>query len=297
MIKVTQKRHLKRRIRRRALEKTALRSEQRKLIPERRSLFLVCALCSLLVSVLHQVSKSVSITIPSSRSMAIDGYFYESFSKRIDARDSTNTSALIEGQNRNEHEDIVFYTKPLTADLNNTLPWVVFYNIFIPSDQGLAGVNRAKRIVSEQIGYIRRSYAVNARPNKTTTVFYNTIGDGAALTDDFMNGLCTGQMLSPGKSKPWAAIRCHHLAHYSKAFEEVTLERMHGFCTENPTISVSYIHSKGSYHDHEDKRNEYWRRHGTLAALNKNCVDPPTAGCNVVSLFYTLASYMLILSS
>ena len=171
---------------------------------------------------------------------------------------------------------------------NKSLPWAIFYNIFIPTDQGPAGIANAKRIVEEQVDFIRRSSAIPQNGNGTVTIFYNTIGEPGVVNQSTMQRICSGSFESQTPGSPRAVIQCHHMKHYKKAFEEVTLQRMHAFCLSHNDMRVSYIHTKGSYHEYEDRRNEYWRHHGTLAAVDEQCVDPPEKSCNVCGLqFWT----------
>ena len=206
---------------------------------------------------------------------------------------------------------------------NKSLSWTIFYNIFIPTNHGSAGLANTKRIVTEQINMIRNSLAIPQDGSKTVHLFYNTIGQAGIVNQStFMQRLCsnnnndddknddkndnkndnkilsqttttTSTKNSPHHHHHPPIIQCHHMKHYDNAFEEVTLQRMYEFCLSHPdnnnnNLRVSYIHTKGSYHDHADRRNEYWRQHGTLAAVDEQCVDPPEKTCNLCGLqFWT----------
>ena len=69
-------------------------------------------------------------------------------------------------------------------------------------------------------------------------------------------------------------LECHYMDHYNQGFEEVTLSKLHDYCTDNPTHKVTYLHNKGS-HNAELRQNQLrqdvWRRHGTAAALSQQC--------------------------
>ena len=157
------------------------------------------------------------------------------------------------------------------TDATTSPHFAVFYNIFIPDDEEKA--QNALRIVQEQINQVGESYVASLGPNKTATLFYNTIGKPDTLTATYMQQLCGQHNLI-----------CKHMSHYESGFEEVTLQPLHEFCSIHDDYRVAYIHNKGSYHEHGDKRNEYWRRHGTLAATSKSCLKPANETCNLCGM-------------
>jgi hypothetical protein len=178
----------------------------------------------------------------------------------------------------------------------------------IPVD---APVENAKRIVMEQVDMIRRSFAGGAGGDavhhqqvqqqqqqvvyQPVQVFYNTIGNPNVVTTSWMQELCTRQLSSSTSSRGNSNIMlpvldCRFMQHYPQgAFEEVTLQKLYEHCqadnnhntngsgSSDSSRRVVYLHSKGSYHDHADRRNEHWRRHGTLAATSRDCIHPPSS--------------------
>jgi len=159
--------------------------------------------------------------------------------------------------------------------------FAIFYNIYIPKkrdkDLNLGDEDNALRIIEEQLRQVYKSYAASPGPNQTTTIFYNTIGKGPIIDDDpnYMTDLCEMYKL-----------RCQHMAHYDRGFEEVTLQRLYDFCQSHPTYRVVYMHSKGSYHNFQSDINERWRWHLTQAVLHKDCIQPPNETCNLCGLQY-----------
>jgi hypothetical protein len=167
----------------------------------------------------------------------------------------------------------IVHTNPV-VDISNkqqSPPFVVFYNIFIPSSKGRAGILNALRIVREQLDQIEASYAFTSlKENETLTVYFTTIGVYLPL----MKQLCRNRQ-----------IRCQHIGHVSNGFEENTLEPLHEFCQGNPDFRVVYLHSKGSFHTQHGE-NERWRRHMTRAVVSSECLDPPQS-CSVCGLLFS----------
>ncbi|GKY98043.1 hypothetical protein MPSEU_000762400 [Mayamaea pseudoterrestris] len=151
----------------------------------------------------------------------------------------------------------------------------VFYNVFIPDTDD--GKNNTLRIVEEQLQQVAQSYAVTSM-EQPMPVFYHTVGAANVLTKESMASLCP------------APLECHHVQHHSQGFEAVTLNSLRDYCIERPNVTVSYIHSKGSYHN--IPLNERWRRILTDAALSEQCYSHMGTDCNVCGAqFYAIWSY------
>jgi hypothetical protein len=175
------------------------------------------------------------------------------------------------------------------ATAQQSPPFAIFYNVFIPNDQGEAGVSRSLSIVKEQMDQVGNSYAgsfganQNATPNQTAavTVYYNTIGMAGALNETWMTQVCSVQN----------NIKCVHMNHYHEAFEEVTLQKLSEYChyhdhdDDGVNRRVVYMHNKGSYEHHEGL-NDVWRRHLTTAVTSELCLKPPDNSCNVCGLTF-----------
>jgi hypothetical protein len=171
-------------------------------------------------------------------------------------------------------------------------PFAVFYNIFIPKDDKKAvkikelvhetNSNFAVEIVKEQLEQVGKSYAGTSKGR--LTLFYNTIGNGDALNATRMTQLCADN-----------GFECRHMLHYDEGGEDKTLQRLQEFCQDrDDDFRVSYIHSKGTFHQFEDGRNDRWRRHGTAAATSEMCLNPPDDSCNVCGLqFWTNWSFFM----
>ena len=163
----------------------------------------------------------------------------------------------------------------------------IFYNVYIPTDQGRDGSDRALSIVEEQINQIGKSYATSFE--HPVQLYYNTIGMPGVVTDVYMRNLCVPNH-----------IECIHMQHYQSGFEEFTLQRLHEYCHAQPHNGddtsdhqqqqgqqhrVVYMHNKGSYHDWGGE-NARWRSHLTQAVTTRDCLQPNNITCSVCGLIF-----------
>ena len=158
---------------------------------------------------------------------------------------------------------------------------IIFYNLFIPKDPVEAQV--AISVLTEQLGQV--SSSLKELTNKKSTsqsaiLYYNLIGNDATFTAEEINALC--RKLHPD-------LECKQVGFYEQASEAVTLQDIHDFCRQTDTnegTRVTYIHSKGSYH--QTLVNMNWRREMTNSVLHPDCQYPPDDRCDVCgSSFYT----------
>jgi hypothetical protein len=156
-------------------------------------------------------------------------------------------------------------------DTTNYPRHAIFYNIYVPPDQGDEGITNALRIVKEQLGQVGKSYAASF--DSKTSVFYNTIGLRNGVKPEEMQGICQQNN-----------INCTHMEHYEEGFEQVTLQRVHDYCQLHDSHRVIYLHTKGSYHNRP--MNDPWRHHMTMAATSEMCLEPKDDTCNLCGLFY-----------
>mmetsp|Transcript_22273 Transcript_22273/g.34592 ORF Transcript_22273/g.34592 Transcript_22273/m.34592 type:complete len:341 (-) Transcript_22273:179-1201(-) len=91
-------------------------------------------------------------------------------------------------------------------------------------------------IVTEQLKGLWRSVEVE-------TVNFITIDESKELSNSITN-LCHE-----------LNFQCRHLGAYTEGNEEITLQHLHSFCSENQQKSVIYIHTKGAFHNHEVNSN------------------------------------------
>jgi len=158
-------------------------------------------------------------------------------------------------------------------------PWAIFYNIYFPEEETAGTAPTYQHpidIVYEQLGQVAGSYAAydGDSSSSTATIYYNTIGSRQ-------------DALSIPRICSTLRLNCVHMEHYpSGVFEEVTLERVQGYCARNPDNRVIYMHSKGSYHESKGK-NHWWRRHMTDAVTHRDCLAPPDQSCNLCGLLFT----------
>jgi hypothetical protein len=148
----------------------------------------------------------------------------------------------------------------------------LFYNIYIPLDDE-DDIENAKRIVREQLGQISAANLI-LHSSSPVILYYNTIGNPSVITDSFMADICTD-------------FACVHLKHYSEGFEDLTLTEMHNYCHQHADATVICLHSKGSFHNHPDNSNEYWRRYMTTAVTSPDCLHGvQETSCNVCGLYF-----------
>jgi hypothetical protein len=157
--------------------------------------------------------------------------------------------------------------------------FAIFYNIFVPSDQGEKGVGNSLRIVQEQLSQVGSSYAMSLQ--KQPTIFYNTLGKRDGIVAIAIQIICHDNNLT-----------CTHMKHYDDGLEQVTLQKVHDFCSIHEDHRVVYLHTKGAYHTRP--ANERWRRHMTAATTSQDCLAPPNNTCNLCgSIYYPFwASFM-----
>ena len=92
---------------------------------------------------------------------------------------------------------------------------MVFYNAFVPTNEGDNLTKHALGIIQSQLEDIAKSYA--ASHPEPLVVYYNSIGN-RILNQSVMADLC-------GEN-----LRCQHLNHYDKGYEEVTLDEAYRYC-------------------------------------------------------------------
>ena len=192
----------------------------------------------------------------------------------------------------------------------STKPLAIFYNVYLPpadvndgnndktdeaEDEGDETGERQRKladdespseepasmitppeIVREQLGQIADSYATG-NSKYDVTIYYNTIGSGSESKH-------VGEFCDELK------LRCIYMHHYDddgRTFEEVTLSRLHDYCTDIPfkDYKVTYVHSKGSFHVRENQN--WWRRYMTGAVTHEDCIEASeTKGCNFCGLYF-----------
>ena len=158
---------------------------------------------------------------------------------------------------------------------------ILFYNLFIPTESAEAKV--AIDVLTEQLGQVASSLkeiTIKKPTLRSAIVYYNLIGNNIALPPQEINALC--RKLHP-------QLECELIGFYEHASEAVTLQDIHEFCRQDDTdlsTRVTYIHSKGSYH--QTLINTNWRREMTNSVLHADCQYPPDDRCDVCgSSFYT----------
>jgi hypothetical protein len=164
-----------------------------------------------------------------------------------------------------------------TASSPQPPPFAIFYNVFIPLDQGEEGVKKALEIVKEQMDFIGSSYAASYDGGKPVTVFYKTIGKHGALNTTYMHHVCSERN----------KFVCQHMQHHHEGFEELTQQSLYEYCQGQAGFDtrVVYMHNKGSFHSREGQ-NRRWRSHMMMAVTSELCLKPPDDSCNVCGLMF-----------
>jgi len=151
-------------------------------------------------------------------------------------------------------------------------PYVVFYNIFIPSEPREA-TEKAVAIVKEQLEQVHKSDLPEL--SRSITVHYMTLGKADVLNATSMNKICSER-----------GMICRHLSHHENGNEDIILQKAYEYCLDKRKDSkVVYLHTKGSYNEREGM-NHRWRRHMTQAVTNKLCLEPANDTCTVCGLQY-----------
>jgi hypothetical protein len=179
-------------------------------------------------------------------------------------------------------EEQLHWEMNLIGKQNTKQPVIpIFYNIFVPGDKA-DSTQHAFRIVQEQLQQVAASYAGNNTARKVL-LFYTTVGQRNLLAQDFM---------SKEFCDAYPNFNCLHMAHLVTGTESYTLDRLQQYCTRHPTQRVTYLHSKGTFH--EDRDNDHWRRALTMAATSRQCLEPPDPSCQLCGIhFFTQFSLMV----
>ena len=164
----------------------------------------------------------------------------------------------------------------------------IFYNVYVPlvnktklktmpakslssppSSRRFNNPSDAAEIIHEQLQQIHNN-ATSARAElyrhqHRTVLYYNSIGQNTTLE------------CPPG-------MDCRFMHHYDNAFEEVTLTALFQYCQQNPNHLVTYLHNKGSFHDHEG--NHILRRLATRSSLSSACFRMDRRNCNTCGMTF-----------
>ena len=154
---------------------------------------------------------------------------------------------------------------------SSSSPFTVFWNLYLPS-----GPNKGRRTydaLREQVHQVARSAAKEPLVLKYVTIGNQSLFMNHQIMTNWVNLACAKH----------SNLKCHHVKHVARGFEEVTLDELYDHCLakgdNDYTAKVAYIHNKGSYnpqgtYDNERKkyiRQDSWRRHATAAALHPHC--------------------------
>jgi hypothetical protein len=160
-------------------------------------------------------------------------------------------------------------------DPSTSPPFAIFYNVYIPPNSTKEVLERSLAIVDDQMAQVGASYAASHR-NKPVNVFFNTLGKRGVLNNTYMANVCSDR----------SNMRCIHMDHHDKGFEDLTLQRVYDYCQDHrePGQKVVYMHNKGSFHS--SGGNHWWRRHMTMAVTDEKCLNPPIDTCSTCGLVF-----------
>lgn len=201
---------------------------------------------------------------------------------RIDQQRKINAAL----QRMNNNTSTITVSPFSLRDPTKSPPFAIFYNVYIPTDQGQTGVAKSLDIIREQVNQVGSSYAASF-PGKPVTIFYNTIGKrDVGIKQSNMAHICADHN----------NVICIHLQHYDTGFELLTLQRMYDYCQYTDNVDhdvddrVVYMHNKGSYHSVHGEADRV-RRHLTMAITNQQCLAPVDDTCSACGLrFFTVWS-------
>ena len=189
------------------------------------------------------------------------------------------------------HLDVASWgsTLSLLSSLDSTenAAFHVFWNLYLPKEDDKA--EEILQAMREQIHQVAR-----AAHNETVVLHYVSIGNLQMIMPN--SAFNTTNNLVTEACAPYKHLVCHHVRHFAKGFEQVTLDVLFDHCVSSTSTdeSVAYIHNKGSYHtgswidpkSKREMRKDVWRRHGTAGALHPDC-RRHTDTCNVCGLLWT----------
>ena len=188
------------------------------------------------------------------------------------AEDSVKESQYFRAENGIGQSSSLSSASKIRFTYTEKVKHAIFFNIYIPETR--EGEENALRIVKEQIGQIKDSYAYSGPiSNGTIVVYYVTLGQENVLTPELMGQFC-------------GSLRCVHVDHFKEGSEAVTLQHSYQFCSSpaQERARITYLHNKGSFHNNEV--NENWRHILTEAALSEMCIKE--SECNLCGLqFFT----------
>lgn len=147
----------------------------------------------------------------------------------------------------------------------------VFYHVYFPPTP--EGRDNSARIIQEQLQQLQQS------GEHTLTVYYNTIGDATAeLNHTHVQELCRQHLQT-----------CIHMQHYQSGMEDLTLQRLHDFCSiKQDATPIVYLHNKGSYST--KPLNEAWRYQMTQSVVSPQCqqsISSSSDQCNLCGLWFS----------
>jgi hypothetical protein len=149
-------------------------------------------------------------------------------------------------------EDVFYPAEEQEVEVNQSEKVVIFYNLFIGKE---TDIPRIRKLVHDQFRYWKA-----------------TRHDGIHVTSIGVN---VTSLLSEGKGTLFPrTLPVHRVTHEPTGWEMLTLDALWAYCQDQPSATVAYLHSKGSFHPLP--QNEVMRQLLSQAALSRDCFDRVT---------------------
>jgi hypothetical protein len=140
------------------------------------------------------------------------------------------------------------------VEVNQSEKVVIFYNLYIGNE---TDIPRIRKLVHDQFRYWKA-----------------TRHDGIHVTSIGVN---VSSLLSEGEGEDSffpRTLPVHRVTYEPTGWEMLTLDVLWGYCQDQPSATVAYMHSKGSFHP--KPQNEVMRQVLTKAVLSRDCYDRVT---------------------
>jgi hypothetical protein len=151
---------------------------------------------------------------------------------------------------------------------------VVFYNLYIGNKYDIP---RVRTLVQDQFRYWNATRHGSIYVTSIGVNVSSLLSEG--LGKDISSvGMNVSSLLAVGEGKDSffpRTLTVRNVTHEPTGSEMLTLDALWGYCQDQPSATVAYLHSKGSFHPRPE--NEVMRQLLTQAALSQDCFDSVTA--------------------
>jgi hypothetical protein len=159
------------------------------------------------------------------------------------------------------------YVRPSNQSVSKSSNDAVFFNVYINPESSNPQREAILRIIKDQLQQIKDA-------GQDRVVYYSLIGLFLPHSQEIF---CV-----PG-------LTCHRLQYAKSGFENVTQQSLYEYCVSHPNARATYIHDKGSYHDH--KSNHVKRQKSTRVVLSDECRYMPRDKCTVCTTMFRIVPF------